>query len=137
MAAESPVHLATGRQNLHPAQQLTASTGAYHIDRPIKHNNKSIVKLMSSAGTLRPEPKAQGEPAKLPRNLVVGSPCGPLGTGTEVGPLCAHLRIQVKVPPGGETSRTRLRETARPAAAANHKVSREFRRESQGPDDQF
>ena len=104
MAAESPVHLATGRQNLHPAQQLTASAGTYHIDRPIKHNNRSIVKLMSSAGPLRPEPKAQGEPAKLPRNLVVGSHCGPLGTGTEVGPLCAPLRIKVKVPPGGETA---------------------------------
>ena len=104
MAAESPVHLATGRQSLHPAQQLTASAGTYHIDRPIKHNNRSIVKLMSSAGPLRPEPKAQGEPAKLPRNLVVGSHCGPLGTGTEVGPLCAPLRIKVKVPPGGETA---------------------------------
>ena len=59
---------------------------------------------MSSAGPLRPEPNAQGEPAKFPRNLVVGSRCGPLGTGIEVGPLCAPLRIKVKVPPGGETA---------------------------------
>ena len=38
----------------------------------------------------------------------------------------------------GCTERANLNSgSKRPAAAANHKVSREFRRESQGPDDQF
>ena len=92
---------------------------------------------MSSAGTLRPEPKAQGEPAKLHETLWLAATAGLLEPELKLARSVHPLESKSKCPRGERRPRTRLRETARPAAAANHKVSREFRRESQGADDQF